>query len=158
MKTNRSYTVFLTLLLAQVCVGWAGGVGDSELKKHVVIDEAQAAALTNEVERLLHGIRLPKVDFKQAAIDDIICCFNAGIQEYGQAGEAKRITVALDPDTRKELMKREVWEGGGGIVGVYTFSGLELSVLEAVQLLQEVADLGRKVEGSTLILSGKKDK
>ncbi len=156
MKTNRSCMVFLTLLLVQVCVGWAGGMGDSELRKVVVIDEAQAVALTNEVERLLHGIRLPKVEFKQAAIDDIVRYFNAGIQEYSQTEEAKRITVALDPDTRKALMKCEVWEGGGGIVGVYTFSGLDLSVLEAVHLLQEVASLHRKVEGSNLILSRKK--
>jgi hypothetical protein len=153
VKTVPAVTMML-LLAAPVL--WAGGEGEMELRKQVVIDDRQAAALTNRVEILLQGIRIPETRFLQAGIADIIGFFNSNIRERGATDEARQIVVTMDRATEKELTRVEVWEGGGGLVGVYTFGGLDLSVLEAVQLLQNVAHLDRRVAGNRLILSLKR--
>ncbi len=128
-----------------------------ELRKVVIIDDATAAKLTNDTEQLLHETRLPKVDFKQAAIADIIYFFNISIQDRGKTPESKRIRITLDPGADRDLMTFHTWEGGGGIKGVYTFGGLDMSVLEAVQVLQELAHLERTVNGAEIVLSKKKE-
>lgn len=125
-------------------------------KKDVVISGEQAAALTNRTEQLLHQIRMPEVDFRQANVADILAFLNGNIRERGATAEAKRLSIELTPATRKKLMHMQKWEGGGGYVGIYTFSGLDMSVLEAVQLLQAVGQLEREVQGGKLILSLKK--
>lgn len=153
MKTLNALIASLLLLAPAVVI--AGGKIAAP-NKHVVISEKQAASLTNRIERILHEIRIPEVEFRQAAIVDIISFLNQASKDNAKTEEAKQITIELAPATEKELMRFEKWEGGGSIVGVYTFNGLDLSVLEAVQLLQIRAQLDRKVEGQKLILSMKK--
>ncbi|OGV61147.1 MAG: hypothetical protein A2283_24050 [Lentisphaerae bacterium RIFOXYA12_FULL_48_11] len=149
--------VTLTFLLLQTHLLWAGGTGNSKLKKAVTIDDAQAAALTNKTERLLHGIRIPEMEFKQANIVDIIDVFNKQIKDLGKTDDAKRITIILEAETEKELMK---WEDFGnnskGIFHLFSFGGLDMSVLEAIQELQKLAKLDSKLDGEKLILSMKK--
>lgn len=125
------------------------------VEKRVIIDDNAARALTNRTEQLLHQIRIPKVEFAQANIVDIVAFLNAGIKEYGKTEDARRITIVLDPKTEQELMKVETWEGSGGITGVYTYGGLDMSVLEAIQILSEVAHLDRAINGTALILTKK---
>lgn len=127
------------------------------VEKRVIIDDDAARSLTNSTERLLHQIRIPKVEFAQAAITDIVFFLNDAIKKYGDTEDARQITVVLDPDTERQLMKVETWEGGGGIKGVYTYGGLDMSVLEAIQVLSEVAQLNRTINGTTLILTRKNE-
>lgn len=156
---KRLWIVLLAFLLAQTSLLWAGGSGNPEVKKVVVIEDAQATALTNQTERLLHEVRLPMVEFRQANIADILLFLNTATKEFAKTEDAKRITIAIEPDTQKELMRYEDYgNNSGGLVHVFTFSGLDMSVLEAIQVLQTVGQLDRRVEGQELILSMKKEK
>ena len=123
------------------------------VEKRVIIDDNAARSLTNRVEQLLHQIRIPEIEFAQANIADIVTFLNHGIKEYAKTEDARQITIVLDPDTERQLMKVETWEGGGGIRGVYTYGGLDMSVLEAIQVLSKVAQLDRTTRGTTLILT-----
>jgi hypothetical protein len=156
---KRLFVILLAFLLLQASLLWAGGSGNPEVKKVVVIDDAQAAALTNQTERLLQDVRLPQVEFRQANIADILLFLNTASREFAKTEEARKITIGIEPDAQKELMKYEDYgNNSGGLVHVFTFSGLDMSVLEAVQVLQRVAQLDRRVEGQKLILSMKKKK
>jgi len=148
----------LALIALPLTHAMAGGRGNPELKKAVVIDAKASAALTNRTEILLHQTRLPEVDFRQACIDDIVHFLNAAAKEYAKTDEAKQVMIVLDPATQKELMKYEEHGSARGIFHLFTFGGLDMSVLEAITVLQEVAQLDRRADGQRLILSMKKEK
>ena len=86
-------------------------------------------------------------------------CTGSGYQKWNlsKTDDAKRITIILEAETEKELMK---WEDFGnnskGIFHLFSFGGLDMSVLEAIQELQKLAKLDSKLDGEKLILSMKK--
>ena len=115
-------------------------------------------SLTNRTEQLLHQIRIPITEFAQSDINGILEFLNHEIKRLAKTVEEIQITIAFDRYTQVEFSRYDKWEGGGGPhYGPFTFGGLDMSVLEVIQILQKVAQLDRNVEGRTLILSMKKE-
>ena len=154
----KSCAVLIAVLLLTTSKSlWAGSY--ATVTNLIIIDPKAAAALTNRTEQLLHEIKIPSIEFAQADLHDVLQFLNAAIQEYAKTEESKQITIVFDPDTEKELKKRnDTGNNWSGIAHAFTFAGLRLSVLEVVQHIQTEYLCDRRVEGNKLILSMKKDK
>ncbi|OGV59280.1 MAG: hypothetical protein A2283_22815 [Lentisphaerae bacterium RIFOXYA12_FULL_48_11] len=125
-----------------------------------IIPQKEITGLTNQTELILNKITIPEVEFVETRITDIVAFLDDAIRKYSKNEEANQITIALAPETKKELseLKRNISDNEGYVDGVYSFSGSYMSVLEAVQYLQLLAGLERTIEGKQLILSRRKER
>ena len=106
-------------------------------------DEARGAA-TNRMASIV----IPEIDFRGANINDIIDFMSQASREYDRrsvAPEEKGVNFVLNP---------RVTSGGG--VPLLTFSAREITLLETLRLVSEVADLGYSVRRNTVMLADRR--
>jgi hypothetical protein len=139
--------VLLMLVVTAFYIAYA-----ADTNRPDAITGMSASDNTNRINRLLQDTIIPEVVFRGASIVDIVQFLNATIEKHGMTEDAKRVRISIDPETEKTLMKETVWEGGGGIAGVYTFSARDISALKTIEVLQKLVGLDCTVDGQKVVL------
>ena len=141
----KRYTALTLFLLSCSFSSYAGNF--PKVEKQVIIDQKAASALTNTVEISLHQTRIPKVEFAQAHIRDIVEFLNYCIKQHGATKKAKSIRIVLDPKIVFISKDRD-----SRVPDILTFGGLDMSVLETITVLQSVTGLEYVAKNNMLTL------
>jgi len=129
------------------------GIGEEKpVTRQASVEEMRRRKITEKMENII----IPEVDFRLANINDVISFLQEASVEYDRSGDQKRgVNIILNLRSGTGGAPGEFGaEQAGGVseVPYVTFKARDISLLEVLKTVTEVAGLKYRIEGSVVMV------